>query len=127
MDSFSCLSPSSVLFQSSALLSLRFCCCFTHFFASGGARVGSRRSHRVRWLTARSVPAEAGTSSSKDDITGGSVEAEKNKLVFFEGGVYSFRFGGFVEGFSGGFGKRKCRNVVQGGAGRRKPPSSSRD
>ena len=41
-------------------------------------------------VTARSVPAEAGTSSSKDDITGGSVEAEKNKLVFFEGGVYSF-------------------------------------
>lgn len=41
-------------------------------------------------VTARSVPAEAGTSSSKDDITGGSVEAEKNRLVFFEGGVYSF-------------------------------------
>ncbi|KAI4380426.1 hypothetical protein MLD38_006619 [Melastoma candidum] len=35
--------------------------------------------------------AEAGTSSSKDDITGGSVEAaERNKLVFLEGGVYSF-------------------------------------
>ncbi|KAJ4832119.1 hypothetical protein Tsubulata_032537 [Turnera subulata] len=39
---------------------------------------------------ARSVPVEAGTSSSKDDITGGSTEAERNKLVFFEGGVYSF-------------------------------------
>ncbi|XP_054792189.1 probable inactive receptor kinase At2g26730 [Prosopis cineraria] len=38
----------------------------------------------------RAVPAEAGTSSSKDDITGGSVEAERNKLVFFEGGIYSF-------------------------------------
>lgn len=38
----------------------------------------------------RSVSAEAGTSSSKDDITGGSVEAERNKLVFLEGGVYSF-------------------------------------
>ncbi|KAI4377367.1 hypothetical protein MLD38_015006 [Melastoma candidum] len=40
----------------------------------------------------RSNPsAEAGTSSSKDDITGGSVEAaERNKLVFLEGGVYSF-------------------------------------
>ncbi|XP_028753875.1 probable inactive receptor kinase At2g26730 [Neltuma alba] len=38
----------------------------------------------------RAAPAEAGTSSSKDDITGGSVEAERNKLVFFEGGIYSF-------------------------------------
>ncbi|KAG4932974.1 hypothetical protein JHK87_046976 [Glycine soja] len=37
-----------------------------------------------------SVPAEAGTSSSKDDITGGSAEVERNKLVFFEGGIYSF-------------------------------------
>ncbi|XP_028800686.1 probable inactive receptor kinase At2g26730 [Neltuma alba] len=33
---------------------------------------------------------EAGTSSSKDDVTGGSAEAERNKLVFFEGGIYSF-------------------------------------
>lgn len=40
--------------------------------------------------TARAVPVEAGTSSSKDDITGGSAEAERNKLVFFEGGIYSF-------------------------------------
>ncbi|KAB5514240.1 hypothetical protein DKX38_028146 [Salix brachista] len=39
---------------------------------------------------ARAVAVEAGTSSSKDDITGGSAEAEKNKLVFFEGGIYSF-------------------------------------
>ncbi|OAY31620.1 probable inactive receptor kinase At2g26730 [Manihot esculenta] len=39
---------------------------------------------------ARAVPVEAGTSSSKDDITGGSTEAERNKLVFFEGGIYSF-------------------------------------
>ncbi|XWS26921.1 hypothetical protein CRYUN_Cryun26dG0071700 [Craigia yunnanensis] len=39
----------------------------------------------------QAVPqAEAGTSSSKDDITGGSMEGERNKLVFFEGGVYSF-------------------------------------
>ncbi|KAF8393296.1 hypothetical protein HHK36_021537 [Tetracentron sinense] len=38
----------------------------------------------------RSVVAETGTSSSKDDITGGSVELERNKLVFFNGGVYSF-------------------------------------
>ncbi|XP_011009200.1 PREDICTED: probable inactive receptor kinase At2g26730 [Populus euphratica] len=40
--------------------------------------------------TARAVAVEAGTSSSKDDITGGSAEAERNKLVFFEGGIYSF-------------------------------------
>ncbi|KAI4334783.1 hypothetical protein L6164_013493 [Bauhinia variegata] len=40
--------------------------------------------------TARAAPTEAGTSSSKDDITGGSVEAERNKLVFFEGGIYNF-------------------------------------
>lgn len=38
----------------------------------------------------RAIPVEAGTSSSKDDITGGSTEAERNKLVFFEGGIYSF-------------------------------------
>ncbi|KAI5320505.1 hypothetical protein L3X38_040213 [Prunus dulcis] len=42
-------------------------------------------------VATRSVAvAEAGTSSSKDDITGGSTEAERNKLVFFDGGVYSF-------------------------------------
>ncbi|KAK4479171.1 hypothetical protein RD792_014682 [Penstemon davidsonii] len=40
-------------------------------------------------ITARTV-AEAGTSSSKDDITGGSVEGDRHKLVFFEGGRYSF-------------------------------------
>lgn len=34
--------------------------------------------------------AEAGTSSSKDDITGASTDAERNKLVFFDGGLYSF-------------------------------------
>ncbi|KAM6584482.1 hypothetical protein CsatB_011484 [Cannabis sativa] len=34
--------------------------------------------------------AEAGTSSSKDDITGESTEAERNRLVFFDGGIYSF-------------------------------------
>lgn len=33
---------------------------------------------------------EAGTSSSKDDITGGSAGEERNKLVFFDGGGYSF-------------------------------------
>ncbi|KAK8500231.1 hypothetical protein V6N13_076281 [Hibiscus sabdariffa] len=35
-------------------------------------------------------PAEAGTSSSKDDLTGASTEGERNKLVFFGGGVYNF-------------------------------------
>ncbi|KAJ0881583.1 putative protein kinase RLK-Pelle-LRR-III family [Helianthus annuus] len=33
---------------------------------------------------------EAGTSSSKDDVTGASAEGERNKLVFFDGGIYSF-------------------------------------
>lgn len=43
-------------------------------------------------VAARSAQAEAGTSSSKDDITGGSAEAERerNKLMFFDGGIYSF-------------------------------------
>ncbi|MBA0597480.1 hypothetical protein Gorai_007284, partial [Gossypium raimondii] len=43
-------------------------------------------------MTTRDVPsAEAGTSSSKDEIIGGSsTEGERNKLVFFEGGIYSF-------------------------------------
>lgn len=40
--------------------------------------------------TSRAVATEAGTSSSKDDITGGSMEPDRNKLVFFEGGIYSF-------------------------------------
>ncbi|CAI0629060.1 unnamed protein product [Linum tenue] len=45
----------------------------------------------VPGAAARSVPVDAaGTSSSKDDITGGSADAERNKLVFFDGGVYSF-------------------------------------
>ncbi|CAN4085204.1 unnamed protein product [Withania somnifera] len=39
---------------------------------------------------ATAVTGEAGTSSSKDDLTGGSGEGERNKLVFFEGGGYSF-------------------------------------
>ncbi|XP_022755087.1 probable inactive receptor kinase At2g26730 [Durio zibethinus] len=49
------------------------------------------KQHKPVTAAARAVPpAEAGTSSSKDDITGGSTEGERNKLVFFEGGVYSF-------------------------------------
>ncbi|KAL2553737.1 putative inactive receptor kinase [Forsythia ovata] len=40
--------------------------------------------------TAAGAVGEAGTSSSKDDVTGGSAEAERNKLVFFDAGGYSF-------------------------------------
>ncbi|XP_022965636.1 probable inactive receptor kinase At2g26730 [Cucurbita maxima] len=56
-----------------------------------------RRSHhpakfRKPSAAARAISiVEAGTSSSKYDITGGSVEAaERNKLTFFEGGNYNF-------------------------------------
>ncbi|KAJ4959506.1 hypothetical protein NE237_026617 [Protea cynaroides] len=39
----------------------------------------------------RTVTAEAGTSSSKEDIPSGSItESQRNKLVFFDGGIYSF-------------------------------------
>ncbi|CAN4087997.1 unnamed protein product [Withania somnifera] len=41
-------------------------------------------------VASRAAAGEAGTSSSKDDLTGGSGEGERNKLVFFEGGGYSF-------------------------------------
>ncbi|XP_058074644.1 probable inactive receptor kinase At2g26730 [Magnolia sinica] len=37
-----------------------------------------------------SAAAETGTSSSKDDMGSGAGEGERNKLVFFDGGVYSF-------------------------------------
>ncbi|KAB2076829.1 hypothetical protein ES319_A06G065800v1 [Gossypium barbadense] len=49
-------------------------------------------------MTTRDVPsAEAGTSSSKDEIIGGpSTEGERNKLVFFEGGIYSFDLEGLL-------------------------------
>ncbi|KAM7258505.1 hypothetical protein ACFE04_014246 [Oxalis oulophora] len=40
--------------------------------------------------TSAASAAEAGTSSSKDDLSGGVTEAERNKLVFFDGGIYSF-------------------------------------
>jgi hypothetical protein len=36
------------------------------------------------------LSAGAGTSPSKEDITGGLTKAERNKLVFFEGAVYTF-------------------------------------
>ncbi|KAL5062814.1 hypothetical protein RYX36_024551, partial [Vicia faba] len=39
---------------------------------------------------ALSTPAEVGTSSSKDNITGGSAEAKRDILVFFDGGLYNF-------------------------------------
>ncbi|OVA06529.1 Protein kinase domain [Macleaya cordata] len=39
----------------------------------------------------RSIATETGTSSSKDEIVGASAaEAERNKLVFLDGGIYSF-------------------------------------
>lgn len=43
-----------------------------------------------RAVVGAAAAAEAGTSSSKDDITGESTETERNRLVFFEGGIYSF-------------------------------------
>ncbi|KAK9158848.1 hypothetical protein Scep_005422 [Stephania cephalantha] len=36
------------------------------------------------------VVGEVGTSSSKDEIGAGSAEAERNKLVFLDAGIYSF-------------------------------------
>ncbi|KAI6681768.1 hypothetical protein NL676_035649 [Syzygium grande] len=56
----------------------------------GGRQTPKPPKHAGAAGPPRSTAAEAGTSSSKDDITGGSVEAERNKLVFLEGGVYSF-------------------------------------
>ncbi|MBA0744767.1 hypothetical protein Gogos_007378 [Gossypium gossypioides] len=53
-------------------------------------RQPSKQQKPVAAGTRAVPPAEAGTSSSKDDITGASTEGERNKLVFFEGGVYSF-------------------------------------
>ncbi|TYH93207.1 hypothetical protein ES332_A13G237000v1 [Gossypium tomentosum] len=54
----------------------------------------SPRRQKAVPSTTHAVPVEeAGTSSSKDDITGGSTEIERmmnNKLMFFKGGVYSF-------------------------------------
>ncbi|CAK9153203.1 unnamed protein product [Ilex paraguariensis] len=41
------------------------------------------------YSTARAV-VETGNSSSKEDVTGGSAEVERNKLVCFNGGLYSF-------------------------------------
>ncbi|KAL8488321.1 hypothetical protein ACS0TY_024556 [Phlomoides rotata] len=39
---------------------------------------------------ASAVGGDVGTSSSKDDVTGSAEGAERNKLVFFHGGGYSF-------------------------------------
>ncbi|KAI3814589.1 hypothetical protein L1987_14229 [Smallanthus sonchifolius] len=36
------------------------------------------------------LPPVAGTSSEKDDMTGVSTDGGRNKLVFFEGGIYGF-------------------------------------
>ncbi|KAK8637794.1 hypothetical protein V6N13_136254 [Hibiscus sabdariffa] len=54
-------------------------------------RKRKRRSPKRLPATATIQAEEAGTSSSKDDITGGSKEVERmNKLVFSEGSVYRF-------------------------------------
>lgn len=44
----------------------------------------------VAVTAARGGFTEGGTSSSKEDVTGSVEAAEKNKLVFLEGGVYGF-------------------------------------
>ncbi|WVZ03550.1 hypothetical protein V8G54_024356 [Vigna mungo] len=53
-----------------------------------------RRQHPAKLsklvMVACAMSMEVGISSSKEDITRGSAEAEMNKLVFFEGGIYSF-------------------------------------
>ncbi|KAK4420272.1 putative inactive receptor kinase [Sesamum alatum] len=52
---------------------------------------GSKKSPKPPVIPASRAVGEAGTSSSKDDVTGGSAEgAERNKLIFFHGGGYSF-------------------------------------
>ncbi|XP_068651913.1 probable inactive receptor kinase At2g26730 [Aristolochia californica] len=48
-------------------------------------------SARAPKAAPRAVPvAETVTSSSKDEIGSGAIEGERNKLVFFDGGLYSF-------------------------------------
>ncbi|KAK9063940.1 hypothetical protein SSX86_017812 [Deinandra increscens subsp. villosa] len=55
---------------------------------------------------------EAGTSSSKDDITGASAEGERNKLVFFEGGIYSFDLEDLLRASAEVFGEGERGDVV---------------
>nr|GMC65258.1 probable inactive receptor kinase At2g26730 [Ipomoea batatas] len=50
----------------------------------------TQKPSEVTRAAAAAAAGEAGTSSSKDDVTGGSMEGERNKLVFFDGGGYSF-------------------------------------
>ncbi|TKY73225.1 inactive receptor kinase [Spatholobus suberectus] len=63
------------------LLLILFVCC---------RRRRRRPAKPPQGVAARGVAAEGGTSSSKDDITGSVEAAERNKLVFLEGGVYGF-------------------------------------
>ncbi|KAI8570932.1 hypothetical protein RHMOL_Rhmol01G0077700 [Rhododendron molle] len=71
------------------LLLLLFCCCRRR-------QRRQRKTQKPQPPGARSVGGVAGgdpgTSSSKDDVTGSLEGAggERNKLVFFDGGVYSF-------------------------------------
>ncbi|WJX90203.1 hypothetical protein P8452_72127 [Trifolium repens] len=76
----------SILFIALLLLLLLLC------LRKRRRRTPAKPPKPVVTAAARSVPGEGGTSSSKDDITGGSAEAERerNKLVFFDGGIYSF-------------------------------------
>ncbi|PPD72706.1 hypothetical protein GOBAR_DD30390 [Gossypium barbadense] len=73
----------------SVLVALLFLLCLILFLCKQQRRP-DRKEKPVTEETRAAPPAEAGTSSSKDDVTGGSIEREKNKLVFFESGVYSF-------------------------------------
>ncbi|KAL5729456.1 hypothetical protein ACHQM5_002403 [Ranunculus cassubicifolius] len=49
-----------------------------------------RQPPKVPKPVPRSITTETATSSSKDEIVGGVHESERNKLVFLDGGVYSF-------------------------------------
>lgn len=54
------------------------------------ARRASEKPPKSEARAAAAVSTEAGTSSSKEELGTGGGEGEKNKLVFFEGGVYNF-------------------------------------
>ncbi|TYI17129.1 hypothetical protein ES332_A07G002700v1 [Gossypium tomentosum] len=73
----------------SVLVALLFLLCLILFLRKQQRRP-DKKEKPVTEETRAAPPAEAGTSSSKDDLTGGSIERERNKLVFFESGVYSF-------------------------------------
>jgi hypothetical protein len=53
-------------------------------------RLRHRQRTRARIRSRRSRRSSRGGSPSKEDITGVSTEAKRNKLVFFKGAVYTF-------------------------------------